>query len=113
QANTEMSTLFQRSLEGFAATAAQFRQASQEVLRDLDATRAALKSGGLEIPREAGEAAANLRRVVSDQARALSELSEIVTRSGPALDVAQPRRGDPEPRAAVAPFRPSPEPAAP
>jgi hypothetical protein len=109
QANTEMSTLFQRSLEGFSATAGQFRQATQEVLRDLDTTRAALQSGGLEIPREASEAAANLKRVVTDQVRALTELSTIVAQSGPALDVAQPHRIEQEPPRAASAYRPAPE----
>ena len=116
QANTEMSTLFHRTLEGFAATAAQFRQASQDVLREIETTRQVLQTGGLEIPREAREASASLKRVVNDQMRALNELSDIVTRSGPSLDVAQPqvapRRIEPEaPRAAYRAPEPAPAPA--
>lgn len=101
QANGEMSTLFQRTMEGFASTATQLRQASQDIMRELEATRAAVQLGGLEIPREARDAAANLKRVVSDQMRALNELGEIVSRSNPALDVAEPRREArlPEPEA--------------
>jgi len=102
-------------MDGFAATSAQLRQASQEIIRDLEATRAALQLGGLEIPREAREATANLKRVVSDQMRALSELGDIVSRSNTALDVAEPRRNDaprlpearlPEPELPRASFRP-------
>ena len=120
-----MTTLFARSTDGFAATAAQLRQASQEVIRDLEATRAALQLGGMEIPREAREATANLKRVVSDQMRALSELGDIVSRSNTALDVTEPRRPEtprmPEaelPRASFrspvdAPLRQAPRPPAP
>ncbi|CAN1545156.1 hypothetical protein MCEMSEM23_01931 [Rhabdaerophilaceae bacterium] len=95
QANTEMSGMFESGLQGFQATAAELRQATRDILSDLESTRAALQAGGLEIPREAREASANLKRVVSDQLRALSELQDIVSRSGPSLDVAEPRRAEP------------------
>ncbi|MCZ8259356.1 MAG: hypothetical protein O9333_04425, partial [Beijerinckiaceae bacterium] len=93
------------------------RQASQEIQRELETTRQVLQSGGLEIPREAREASASLRRVVTDQVRALNELTEIVQRSGSGLDTAQPsalRRAEPEPPRLQAPsFRPEPPPAPP
>lgn len=94
QVNSEMSSLFQGGLDGFLATAAELRQASREIVADLEATRAALQSGGLEIPAQAREASQQLKRVVGDQLRALNELNEIVSRSGPALDVAEPRRNE-------------------
>jgi hypothetical protein len=94
QANSEMSSLFQGGLDGFLATAAELREASREIVADLEATRAALQSGGLEIPAQAREASQQLKRVVGDQLRALNELNEIVSRSGPALDVAEPRRSE-------------------
>lgn len=100
QANSEMSQLFQGGLEGFLSTAAELRQASRDIVSDLEATRAALQQGGLEIPAQAREASQQLKRVVSDQMRALNELNEIVSRSGPALDVAEPRRNEGSDRAA-------------
>jgi hypothetical protein len=99
QVNSEMSSLFQGGLDGFLATAAELRQASREIVADLEATRAALQSGGLEIPAQAREASQQLKRVVGDQLRALNELNEIVSRSGPALDVAEPRRNETSERA--------------
>lgn len=116
QANTEMTSLLQNGVQGFLATAGDLRQATRDILADLEATRAALQAGGLEIPREAREASQNLKRVVGDQLRALSELNEIVSRSGPALDVSEPRRAEPEPPRAPQPrpaaFEPAPRPAA-
>ena len=115
QANTEMNALLQNGVQGFLATAGDLRQATRDILADLEATRAALATGGLEIPREAREASQNLKRVVGDQLRALSELNEIVSRSGPALDVSEARRMEPEPpRAPARPsFEPAPRPANP
>jgi len=120
QANTEMSMLFQRTLDGFSATAAQLRAASQEVIQDLEQTRLALQTGGLEIPREARDATSQLKRVVTDQMRALNELTDIVSRSSIAVDVADPRRREPRlpdmappPRPASPPPRPVAPPATP
>jgi hypothetical protein len=95
QANGEMNGVFQRSLDHFNVTAGELRQATREILADLEATRAALQSGGLEIPQAAREASSQLKRVVGDQIRALNELQDLVARSGPALDVAEPRRSEP------------------
>ncbi len=50
QANSELGTLLQSGLQGFMATAGDLRQATRDILADLEATRAALQAGGLEIP---------------------------------------------------------------
>ncbi len=57
QANSEMTSLLQDGVQGFLSTAADLRQATRDILADLEATRSALTAGGLEIPREAREAA--------------------------------------------------------
>ncbi len=80
-----MTTLFQRALEGFAATAAAVRQASQEIQQELESTRQVLQASGLESRAKRASASASLRRVVTDQVRALNELSELVQRSGAGL----------------------------
>jgi hypothetical protein len=116
QVNTEFGALLQNGVQGFLDSASDLRRATRDILADLEATRAALGSVGLEIPREAREATQNLKRVMGDQMRALSELNEIVARSGPALDVAEPRRLEAEvPRAAPrpAPYEPPPRQAPP
>ncbi|MGL4812429.1 MAG: hypothetical protein ACRCXM_11685, partial [Beijerinckiaceae bacterium] len=57
----------------------------------------------LELPKETQETTSAMRRVVSEQIKALGELSDIVTRSGRSFDVAQP----------VATMQPAPAPAQP
>jgi hypothetical protein len=63
---------------------------SAEIHQELEATRAELKRGVLELPRETQESTAAMRRVVADQIKALNELTEIVTRSGRSTDVGRP-----------------------
>src|SRR5690606_34212375 len=68
----------------------------------------------IEMPRETQETTAAMRRVVADQIKALNELTEIVTRSGRAVDVveaAQPRRPAPAERPTIErPVAPAPRP---
>jgi hypothetical protein len=54
----------------------------------------------MELPEEARESAEAMRRVVGDQIKALSELSDIISRHGKTLDISSPQLG--EPRAAQA-----------
>ena len=67
-----------------------------------------------ELPEETAEAANAMRRVVSDQIKALKELTAVVTASGADFDVAEPTPARPSPRAeaprkAEAPRRAAPE----
>jgi hypothetical protein len=49
----------------------------------------------LELPEEARESAEAMRRVVGDQIKALTELSEIINRHGKNLDLSSPALGEP------------------
>ncbi|HEX5509786.1 MAG TPA: methyl-accepting chemotaxis protein, partial [Pseudolabrys sp.] len=60
--------------------------------RELEATRAELRRGILELPQETAESAAQMRRVVVDQIEALAELNRIVARHGRNLDTVDPTR---------------------
>ena len=71
------------------------RLATQELQHDLNITRGELKKGVLEMPEEARESAEAMRRVVSDQIKALSDLSEIISRHGKTLDLSSPSLGEP------------------
>jgi hypothetical protein len=71
------------------------RQATQDLQRDLSVTREELRRGVLELPEEAREGAEAMRRVVGDQIRALTELSEIINRHGKNLDLSSPALGEP------------------
>lgn len=74
-----------------------------EMQRELEATRAELRRGILELPQETAESAAQMRRVIVDQIEALAELNRIVARHGRGLDAVEPvRRGQAEPVLATA-----------
>ena len=76
--------------ERFRQSVAEVRQMASEVQRQLDATRQELRRGVFELPEETNEAANAMRRVVSDQIKALKELTAVVTASGADFDVSEP-----------------------
>jgi hypothetical protein len=91
------------------------RGMTAQIQRELEATRAELRRGVVELPQETQETTAQMRRVVADQIKALNELASLVSRSNRVVDaappVAQPRRVN-EAVAAVAvaePARPAPQ----
>jgi hypothetical protein len=54
---------------------------------ELEATRGELRRGVFEMPQEAAESTAQMRKVIVDQIEALAELNRIVARHGRGLDV--------------------------
>jgi hypothetical protein len=88
QAMTELS-------RRFAEASREMRQATQDLQRDLSVTREELRRGVLELPEEAREGAEAMRRVVGDQIKALTELSEIINRHGKNFDLSSPALGEP------------------
>ena len=90
QANAELAGIFGQTTERFQSAAAELRDMSREIQRELEATREALRRGAADLPQETAQQAAAMRRAVADQIKALEALSEIVTRSGRAYDVSQP-----------------------
>jgi hypothetical protein len=48
----------------------------------------------MELPEEARESSESMRRVIGDQIQALTELAEIISRHGKALDVSSPSLGE-------------------
>jgi hypothetical protein len=85
-----------------------------EMHNELEATRNELRRGVLEMPQEAAENTAQMRKVIVDQIEALAELNRIVAHHGRGLDVVTPSRSTPqreeEPVLATAggPLRPAP-----
>jgi hypothetical protein len=63
-----------------------------EMHHELDATRDELRRGVLEMPQEAAESTAQMRKVIVDQIEALAELNRIVAHHGRGLDVVSPGR---------------------
>jgi hypothetical protein len=85
----------------FGEATREMRTATQDLQRDLNVTRDEVRRGVLELPEEAREGAEAMRRVVSEQIRALSELSEIINRHGKTLDLSSPSLGEPRAYPAV------------
>jgi len=89
-ANAQLGELMNKTAERFRQSVAEVKQMAGEIQRELDATRHELQRGVFELPGETTEAANAMRRVVSDQIRALKELTAVVTASGADFDVAEP-----------------------
>ncbi|MCC2112094.1 MAG: antitoxin, partial [Hyphomicrobiales bacterium] len=87
---SEMTEALGSATERFATAAKEMRNVAREMQRELESTRAEIKRGVLDLPEETKTSTAAMRRVVSEQIRALNELSEIVARHAGPLDVARP-----------------------
>jgi hypothetical protein len=93
----EVQTMFTQSAERFTEIMQGMKQMAAEMQRELEATRAELRRGVLELPQETAENAAQMRRVIVEQIEALAELNRIVARHGRALDAVEPVRREAEP----------------
>ena len=58
-----------------------------EMHHELESTRTELRRGVLEMPQEAADSTAQMRKVIVDQIEALAELNRIVAHHGRGLDV--------------------------
>ncbi len=92
---TDMGQSMTELSRRFSEAAREMRTATQDLQRDLGATREEMRKGVLELPEEAREGAEAMRRVVGDQIKALTELSEIINRHGKNLDLSSPAMGEP------------------
>jgi hypothetical protein len=87
----EMQKAIEEATRRFNDTATAMRATAKEVGSELEATRAELQRGVVELPEETRASAAAMRRVVAEQIEALSELNAIV-RSQSATHDAEERR---------------------
>ncbi|GJE72877.1 hypothetical protein CHKEEEPN_4438 [Methylorubrum podarium] len=122
-ASAKMMESFTAASGQFGDSVARMNAMAAEIRRELDATRADLQRGVLDLPRETQDATSEMRRVVAEQIDALNELAALVARSNRSVDVAQPaaqaraveqRRTAEAGRAASAPIPasiPAPQPA--
>ena len=83
----------------FADATEEMRRTAGSIKGDLDATRAELKKGVIEMPQEAKELTTAIRRAVGEQIKALKELSDIVAKSGRTIDVSDKPQPQPQPQA--------------
>jgi hypothetical protein len=79
--------MFKQSAEKFGALVTSMKQMASEMQAELEATRNELRRGVLEMPQEAAESTAQMRKVIVDQIEALAELNRIVAQHGRGLDV--------------------------
>ena len=87
QGTQEADAMFKQSADKFANMVASMKQMASEMHHELEATRNELRRGVLEMPQEAAESTAQMRKVIVDQIEALAELNRIVAHHGRGLDV--------------------------
>jgi hypothetical protein len=93
QGTEEADAMFRQSADKFAAIVHDMKQMASEMHNELEATRGELRRGVFEMPQEAAESTAQMRKVIVDQIEALAELNRIVARHGRGLDVVGSRGG--------------------
>jgi hypothetical protein len=110
QAAGDIHALFGQAAERFAGIVRDMKEMAAQVQHELDVTRAEMRRGVLELPQEAAESTAQMRRVIVEQIDALAELNRIVARHGRGIDASEPGRRPvrEEPVAAAAAARPAP-----
>ena len=89
-ASQEIADLVGAATGRLAESGDAMRKAAREMIEELELTRNELQRGAMDLPREVTDSSKAMRRAVSDQVKALNELSDIVTRHGRNLDVATP-----------------------
>jgi hypothetical protein len=88
QGTQDAGSMFQQAADKFSSIVHGMKQMASELHSELDATRAELRRGVFDMPQEAAESTAQMRKVIVDQIEALAELNRIVARHGRGLDVA-------------------------
>jgi hypothetical protein len=92
QGTEEAESMFKESADKFGSLVTSIKQMAAEMHHQLEATRTEFRRGVLEMPQEAAESTAQMRRVIVDQIEALAELNRIVARHGRGLDVVSASR---------------------
>ena len=97
QGMAETDAMFRQATEKFSSIVQAMRQMASEMQNELEATRNELRRGVLEMPQEAAESTAQMRKVIVDQIEALAELNRIVAHHGRGLDVVTQSRASAPP----------------
>ena len=92
QSTAETDAMFKQSTEKFGTMVQAMKQMAAEMHNELEATRNELRRGVLEMPQEAADNTAQMRKVIVDQIEALAELNRIVAHHGRGLDVVSQNR---------------------
>ncbi|MFD0917952.1 hypothetical protein ACFQ14_16225 [Pseudahrensia aquimaris] len=116
-----VASVAKEATERFAQATEEMRMTAQDLRSEISRTRAEMKKSVLELPDETKESTSAMRRVVSDQIKALKDLNDIVSKAPryqdatpsnvtPPAAIAQPApvaEKKPEPRPAPEPPRPA------
>ncbi|MDB5632916.1 MAG: hypothetical protein JWR49_1771, partial [Tardiphaga sp.] len=92
QGTQEADAMFKQSADKFASMVQSMKHMAAEMHQELETTRTELRRGVFEMPQEAAESTAQMRKVIVDQIEALAELNRIVARHGRGLDVVSSTR---------------------
>lgn len=87
QAVGELGHMLTDVSERFQDITRELRNATLEIHRDLESTRGEFRRHVTDLPQEASEAANAMRRVVTEQIKALNELGQMVTRQPRTYDI--------------------------
>ena len=74
----------------FSGATDEIRRSAGDIRKELDLTRSELKRGAFDLPEEAKESAAAMRRAVAEQIKALQDISQLVGRSTQQLEISEP-----------------------
>jgi hypothetical protein len=94
QSTQEADTMFKQSADKFSDLVTSMKQMTADMQNELESTRTELRRGVLEMPQEAAESTAQMRKVIVDQIEALAELNRIVAHHGRGLDVVAASRAN-------------------
>jgi ElaB/YqjD/DUF883 family membrane-anchored ribosome-binding protein len=94
----------EEAVSRFSGATEEIRRSAGDIRKELDMTRSELKRGAFDLPEEAKESAAAMRRAVAEQIKALQDISHIVGRSTQQLEISEPApRAIPQPQPQPAP----------
>src|SRR5262249_20609412 len=108
QTSEEANSMLSQAATRFADVLEGLKRMTSDMQQELEATRAELRKGILELPQETADSAAQMRRVIVDQIEALAELNRIVARHGRGIDAIEPAARRVEAVEAGPPRRPMP-----
>ena len=91
QIRSSISEVVEQASQKFANATDEIRRSSAAIRAELEETRSELQRGVMDMPEEAKQSTAQMRKAVSEQINALKELAEIVQKSGRLTDVGEAR----------------------
>ncbi len=90
RALSSMNEMLASTATDFQQTAQDMRLTAQQVVKEIDTSRAELRRAVIDLPEETRTNADQMRRVVADQIAALNALAETVRRQSGSVDVSLP-----------------------